>query len=70
MAKSKVVAVTLYPKDREIVAGVQSDYSCNRSQAVRMIIRDWGRVNALATEHHVTVRELGIIFSSFAKSGG
>lgn len=70
MAKSKVVAVTLYPADEEIVKRVMDDYGCNRSQAVRMIIRDYGRMSDVARHNCVTVRELANIFSSFAKGGG
>lgn len=71
MDKSKVVAMTLYPADLVIVEAVQRDYDCNRSAAGRMIIRDYGRMHALAAERHVTVRELtDIIFSSFAKGEG
>lgn len=71
MAKSKVIAVTLYPTDIEIVEGVQENYGCNRSAATRLIIRDWGRMALLAAQKVVTVRELAdIISSSFAKDGG
>lgn len=69
--KSKIVAVTLYPCDLRIVSAVRKDYDCNRSAATRMIIRDYGRMHALATERHITVRELtDIIFSSFAQGEG
>lgn len=68
--KSKVVAVTLYPADQKIIAAVRSDYGCNRSQAMRMIIRDYGRMSDIAATNSVTVRELANIFSSFAKGEG
>ena len=69
--KSKVVAVTLYPADLKIVRRVIDDYDSNFSAATRMIIRDYGRIRAIAAARVMTVRELtDIIFSSFAGEGG
>lgn len=70
MAKSKVIAVTVYPADEKIIAQVMNDYDCNRSAATRMIIRDYGRMSDIARHNSVTVRELANIFSSFAQDGG
>lgn len=70
--KSKVVAVTLYPTDLEIVAHVMEDYGCNRSAAMRIAIRGYGSIYTLAARRHVTVHELtGLLsFSSFVSEGG
>ena len=69
--KSKVVAVTLYPADLEIVDRVKALYDTSRSAVMRIIIRDWGRLSVLAEAKRVTVRELtDIILSSFASEGG
>ena len=71
MAKSKVIAITVYPADEEVIEKVRKDYDCNRSAATRMIIRDYGRIRAIAEARVITVRELtDIIFSSFACDGG
>ena len=68
--KSKVIAVTMYPADLEIIRAVMADYDCNRSAAMRMIVRDYDRIRKLADVKAVTVRELtDIIFSSFAQDG-
>lgn len=70
--KSKVVAVTLYDADLEIVTRVMEDYGCNRSAAMRIAIRGYGSIYTLAARRHVTVHELtGLLsFSSFASEGG
>lgn len=70
--KSQVIAVTLYPTDREILKRVMESYGCNRSQAMRIAIRGYGRMSDVAIARHITVQELAddIIFSSFARDGG
>lgn len=70
--KSKVVAMTLYPADMEIIKRVMKDYGCNRSAATRIAIRGYGNIYTLAARKHVTVHELTelLSFSSFAQDGG